>query len=84
MGGGSCVVSTPENVALKLGDNFQISDPNFNSSNIIGDFNEIVEVPEIKGVNYPTPRSKELFSPDPCHTLSTDPIPSPTPPATLT
>jgi hypothetical protein len=71
------VVSAPENVVLKLGDYFPISDPDFNSSNIIGDFYELVEVPNC--VNYPTPRAKEPFSPDPCHTLSTDPIPSPTP-----
>ena len=74
------VVSMPENVALKLGDYFLISDPDLNLSNIIGDFYELVAVPEIKSVNYPTPRAKELFSPDPCHTLSTGPIPSSTPP----
>jgi hypothetical protein len=51
---------------LKLGDYFQNSDPDFHSSNILGDFYELVEVPEINGVNYPTPRAKELFSPDPC------------------
>jgi hypothetical protein len=65
----------PENVVLKLGDYFQNSDPDFHSSNILGDFYELVEVPEINGVNYPTSRAKELFSPDPCHTLSTDPTP---------
>ncbi len=62
------VVSTPENVALKLGD--------FNLSKIIRDFHELVEVPKIKELT----RAKELFSPDPCHTLSADPIPSSTPP----
>ena len=76
------VVSAPENVVLKLGDYFQISDTDFHSSNILGDFYELVEVPEIKGVNYPTPRAIELFSPDPSHTLSADPIPSSTPPLT--
>ena len=69
------VVSAPENVVLKLGDYFQNSDPDFHSSNILGDFYELVEVPEINGVNYPTSRAKELFSPDPCHTMSTDPTP---------
>ncbi len=42
------VVSTPENDALKLGDFI------FKSANIIGDFYELVEVPKINGVNYPT------------------------------
>jgi hypothetical protein len=74
------VISTPENEALKLGDYFQISDPDFNSSNIIGDFYELVQFPEFNGVDYPTPRAKNHFFPDPCHTLSTNPIPSPTPP----
>ena len=62
------MVSTPEKVALKLGD--------FNLSNIIRDFHELVEVPEIKELS----RAEELLSPDPCHTLSADPIPSSTPP----
>ena len=66
------VVSTPENVALKLGDYFQISDPDFNSSNIIGDFYELVEVPEIDGENYPT-------LPKTIHTFLTDSTPSSTP-----
>ena len=62
------VVSTAENVAFQLGD--------YNLSNIIRDFYELVEVPEIKELS----RAKELFSPDPCHTLSADPIPSSAPP----
>ena len=73
------VLSSPENVALKLGDYFQISNTDFNSSNVIGDFYELVQVLGINVVNYPTPRVKAQFSQDPGHTLSTDPIPSHTP-----
>ena len=73
------VLSSPENVALKSGDYFQISNTDFNSSNVIGDFYELVQVLGINVVNYPTPRVKAQFSQDPCHTLSTDPIPSHTP-----
>jgi hypothetical protein len=58
------VVSTPENVALKLGDYFQISDPDFNASNIIGDLYELNELNEINGQHYPTPLVQSLLSRD--------------------